>query len=76
MAGDRVGAIVRARKVFDEGSFVARLAELVACPTESQVASRRDELYRYSTDVFGPLLREAGFETGFTTTRARSSGRS
>ena len=63
MAGDRAGAIVRARKVFDEGSFVARLAELVACPTESQVASRRDELYRYSTDVFGPLLRQAGFET-------------
>ena len=62
MAGDRVGAIVRARKVFDDGNFVARLAELVACPTESQVATRRDELYRYCTDVFGPLLRQAGFE--------------
>lgn len=27
------------------------------------MASRRDELYRYCTDVFGPLLRQAGFET-------------
>jgi acetylornithine deacetylase/succinyl-diaminopimelate desuccinylase-like protein len=63
MAGDRAGAIERARQVFDDGSFVARLAQLVACPTESQVTSRRDELYRYCTDIFGPLLRQAGFET-------------
>lgn len=60
---DRDAAIERARSVFDDGSFVERLTQLVTFPTESQVAGRRDELYRYCTDGFGPLLLEAGFET-------------
>jgi acetylornithine deacetylase/succinyl-diaminopimelate desuccinylase-like protein len=63
MPGNRDAAIDRARSVFDDGRFVERLRELVAYPTESQVAARRDELYRYCTDGFGPLLRDAGFET-------------
>ncbi len=63
MAGDRATSIARARNVFDDGSFVSRLAELVTYPTESQVASRRAELYRYCTDGFGPLLQSAGFST-------------
>jgi acetylornithine deacetylase/succinyl-diaminopimelate desuccinylase-like protein len=63
MAGDRDGAIGRARSVFDDGRFVERLAKLVAYPTESQVADRRSELYRYCADGFGPLLCAAGFET-------------
>src|SRR5690242_9013840 len=63
MPGDRDAAIERARSVFDDGSFVERLRELVAYPTESQVASRRGELYRYCTDGFGPLLEQAGFAT-------------
>ncbi|HEX3398933.1 MAG TPA: M20/M25/M40 family metallo-hydrolase [Acetobacteraceae bacterium] len=63
MPGDRDAAIGRARSVFDDGGFVERLRELVSYPTESQVASRRDELYRYCDDGFGPLLRQAGFAT-------------
>jgi acetylornithine deacetylase/succinyl-diaminopimelate desuccinylase-like protein len=63
MPGSREAAIERARSVFDEGSFVERLRELVAYPTESQVPSRRDELYRYCADGFGPLLRQTGFDT-------------
>jgi len=63
VAGDRTSAIERARGVFDDGHFVTQLAELVAYPTESQVVSRRDDLYRYCSDGFGPLLRQAGFET-------------
>src|ERR1700741_3106237 len=63
MPGDRDAAIGRALSVFDDGGFVERLRELVSYPTESQVASRRDELYRYCDDGFGPLLRQAGFAT-------------
>jgi acetylornithine deacetylase/succinyl-diaminopimelate desuccinylase-like protein len=63
MPSDRDAAIGRARSVFDNGRFVERLTGLVAYPTESQVASRRAELYRYCTDGFGPLLRAEGFET-------------
>jgi acetylornithine deacetylase/succinyl-diaminopimelate desuccinylase-like protein len=62
MPNDRDSAIERARSAFYDGSFVERLTELVACPTECQVASRRGELYRYCTHGFGPLLRSAGFE--------------
>ena len=63
MPGDRDAAIARARDVFDSGSFVERLGALVAYPTESQVASHRDALYRYCTEGFAPLLQTAGFET-------------
>jgi len=63
MPGDRDSAIGRARSVFDDGGFVERLTALVAYATESQVAERRDELYRYCSDGFGPLLQQAGFET-------------
>jgi acetylornithine deacetylase/succinyl-diaminopimelate desuccinylase-like protein len=63
MSGDRDAAIERAHNVFDNGSFVERLTTLVAFPTESQVAGRRDELYRYCANGFGPLLRSSGFDT-------------
>jgi hypothetical protein len=46
MPGNRDAAIDRARSVFDDGRFVECLRELVAYPTESQVAARRGELYR------------------------------
>src|SRR5262249_7957760 len=62
MPSDREAAIARARNVFDSGSFVERLGALVAYPTESQVATRRDDLYRYCTDGFGPLLQHPGFD--------------
>src|SRR5579872_4763816 len=63
MPGDRDAAIERARSVFDDGRFVERLTALVAYKTESQVAERRAELYRYCAHGFGPLLREASFTT-------------
>lgn len=63
MTNGREAAIARARGSFDDGRFVERLAALVAYRTESQVAERRDELYRYCADGFGPLLRRAGFDT-------------
>ena len=58
MADGRDATIERARSVFDRGRFVERLAALVTYRTESQVAERRDELYRYCADGFGPLLRQ------------------
>lgn len=63
MPGDRDAAIASARSVFDSGSFVERLGALVAYPTESQVAGRRDDLYRYCAEGFGPLLQQTDFET-------------
>ena len=56
MKGSRAGALERARSVFDDGTFVARLEKLVAVPTESQAS---DGLRRLSSSGrSGPLLAE------------------
>lgn len=62
MRGSRDGAIGRARRGFDDGSFLARLGPLVAVPTESTNPDRLGDLVRYCTQVLGPMLPPLGFE--------------
>ncbi len=63
MTGSRDGAIARAQQGFDDGSFVARLATLVAVPTESHPPLRKPDLERYCHEVLGPMVAALGFET-------------
>lgn len=46
-----------------DGRFVALLADLVACPTESQNPDARPALYRYLTEVLPPILAPLGAKT-------------
>ena len=61
MTASRSAAIEHAKSVFDDGSFVARLSELVAVPTESHPPKRKPDLVRYCTDVLGPMMTPLGF---------------
>ncbi|MFT8246111.1 M20/M25/M40 family metallo-hydrolase [Roseomonas sp. BN140053] len=61
MSGTRDGAVRRAQQLFDDGSFVERLRQLVAVPTESHPPQRKAELERYCHAVLGPMLAEMGF---------------
>ncbi|MEX2644079.1 MAG: M20/M25/M40 family metallo-hydrolase [Acetobacterales bacterium] len=63
MAGSREGAMKRARKHFDDGGFLKRLAEWIAVPTEAQKLESQPELYRFLTDYVKPYFEEMGFET-------------
>lgn len=45
----------------DHGNFVEELSRLVSYPTESQEASRQDELYRYLNEAAIPMLSGIGF---------------
>ncbi|MDA0997708.1 MAG: M20 family metallopeptidase [Proteobacteria bacterium] len=47
---------------FDDGGFMADLARRVAIRTESPIAERTPELYRYLTDEMTPYLAPLGFE--------------
>lgn len=53
-------AIAAATEQFDEGRFAERLAELVACPTESQDPARAPELDRYCRALIAPMLEAMG----------------
>ena len=57
----RSDAIARARAAFDEGRYLADLAELVAIPTESQDPRGLEALGRYLTDAMTPRLDALGF---------------
>ncbi|NRG16286.1 M20 family metallopeptidase [Rhizobiales bacterium] len=57
----RHGAIARAEAYFDEGSFQADLARLVAFQTESQNPAQADELRRYLNEAIHPWLTSLGF---------------
>lgn len=61
--GNRAGAVARAYRSFDDGSYLERLRQLVAVPTESQLPARLPELYRYCGETVGPMLASLGFET-------------
>ena len=63
MAGDRSGAIARARAGFDSGRYIAALEELVAVPSESQRPDAQPDLRRYCADAFGPMVADLGFDT-------------
>jgi len=56
MAGTREGAIARARKGFNDSSFIERLRALVTVPTESHPPLRKHELERYCHDICGPMV--------------------
>jgi acetylornithine deacetylase/succinyl-diaminopimelate desuccinylase-like protein len=61
VTGDRDAATARAARQFDDGSFVAGLARLVACPTQSQLPGAGPALRGYFTDALGPELARLGF---------------
>jgi len=51
-------AVIRSlQSYYDEGGFLADLRRRVAIPTESQIASRRPELYQYLETEIAPALR-------------------
>lgn len=56
-------AIDAIESYFDDGGFKADLARRVAYRTESPIAERRDELYRYLNEEMIPYLSEMGFDS-------------
>ena len=63
MTGTRDGAIARAQAEYDDGTFLDRLASLVAVQTESHPPERKSELERYCHEVLGPMVAVMGFRT-------------
>ncbi|MBM9595438.1 M20/M25/M40 family metallo-hydrolase [Roseitranquillus sediminis] len=59
--GSRSEACARAEASIEDGTFLEDLARRVAIPTESQILSRRPELYRYVTDEIGPSFDRMGY---------------
>ncbi|NHF74407.1 M20 family metallopeptidase [Paracoccus xiamenensis] len=57
----REDVIANVEAYFDQGRMKAELAELIACPTESQVPARRPELQDYLARLMTPRLEAAGF---------------
>jgi acetylornithine deacetylase/succinyl-diaminopimelate desuccinylase-like protein len=62
MSGSRDGAIARAQRGFDDGTYLARLRELVAVPTESQLPDSLPALTRYCAETMPALIQGMGFE--------------
>lgn len=71
---ERAAVIARARSIYDSGAYLARLAELVAVPTESQMPGREAELTRYCRDVLGPLVAAIGFTPQLLDNPAKGRG--
>jgi acetylornithine deacetylase/succinyl-diaminopimelate desuccinylase-like protein len=61
----REAALAAATEAFDDGTFAARLAELVACPTESQDPARAADLARYCRELIAPMLEAMGHGTTY-----------
>lgn len=61
MGQTKDNAISRIEAYFDEGSFKAELADLVAYPTESQTGRAEPHLRAYLNDAIGPRLARSGF---------------
>ena len=61
MAGSRTGAIARAQQGFDGGDYLAKLRQLVAVPTESQLPDSLPALTRYCTETMPALMRDMDF---------------
>lgn len=59
----RESAIDHAGRYFDEGTFQADLASLVAFETESQNPDQKPELWRYLEEAMQPRLESLGFST-------------
>jgi acetylornithine deacetylase/succinyl-diaminopimelate desuccinylase-like protein len=57
----REGAIARATKYYDDGSFIVDLARRVAIKTESQIPESHPFLRTYLTDEIAPCLAKLGY---------------
>lgn len=57
----RQAAISKAEAYFDDGRFACELADLVACPTESQDPGRGSDLAAYLSAQMAPKLERLGF---------------
>ena len=62
MTGTRDGAIVRAEKYFDDGSFLAELQRRVAIPTTSQEEGSMPALQQYVSGEMTDSLTKLGYE--------------
>lgn len=58
---DRLDAVTAAQALLDQGQFTDALAQLVACPTESQIPQSTETLTRYLRDLLLPRLDRMGF---------------
>ncbi len=61
MTATRADAIARARSYFADGSYLDRLRQLVAVPTESHPPNHKTDLEHYCHNVLGPMIGELGF---------------
>ena len=61
MTERRAAAIEAAKALYDDGTFLARLATLVAVPTESNPPAHQADLIRYCTHGLGPMAEQMGF---------------
>ena len=61
MTERRAAAIEAAKALYDDGTFLARLATLVAVPTESNPPAHQADLIRYCTHSLGPMAEQMGF---------------
>src|SRR6187200_2691713 len=62
MTGSREGAIDRAEKYFDQGSFLADLQRRVAIPTTSQEQGSMPALQEYVSGEMSQSLGKLGYE--------------
>ncbi|MEP0944905.1 MAG: M20 family metallopeptidase [Rhizobiaceae bacterium] len=58
---ERNEVIEAAKALIDNGQFERDLAELVACPTESQTGQRHNEMQAYLEDLMVPRFNDLGF---------------
>jgi len=70
----RDGAIARAARHYDDGSFLADLARRVAIHTESQVPESFPELGRYLETEIAPALAAMGYETAIYDNPVKGGG--
>ncbi len=70
----RDGAIARATRHYDDGSFLTDLARRVAIHTESQVPESFPELHRYLAEEIGPVLTAMGYETAIHDNPVKGGG--
>jgi len=63
MHTSRSAAIEAAESLYDNGTFLDHLSDLVSVPTESNPPDHRADLVRYCGHVLGPMVERLGFTT-------------
>ncbi len=74
MSGTREGAVAEAERYFREGEFLAKLTQLVAAPTQSQIPGAEPVLRGYFAEQIIPDLNDAGFTSEILDNPEKSSG--